>query len=65
MGLPMSSIPICRGRPRLSDVERKSRNLTFRVRDGLREKLAEAAQRSGRSVSEEIEYRLQLSFLGK
>lgn len=40
----------------------KRANLTFRVRDGMREKLINAGEASGRSVSEEIERRLEDSF---
>jgi hypothetical protein len=39
-----------------------SKNRTFRVRDTLDEQLQEAAEKSGRSVSEEIEHRLERSF---
>jgi hypothetical protein len=41
---------------------RKTRSLTIRVLDALRQKLEEAAQASGRSVSEEAAYRMMLSF---
>ena len=51
------------GRPPKTDAERKSRNLTFRSRGDLRDRLQEAAQRSGRSLSEEIEYRLWKSIV--
>jgi hypothetical protein len=51
-----------RGRPALKPDEKKSSNLTFRARAELRERLAEAAQASGRSISEEIEWRLGQSF---
>ena len=51
-----------RGRPALPESERKSRNLTFRSRGNLRTKLQDAAAASGRSVSEEIEWRLDRSF---
>jgi hypothetical protein len=50
------------GRPRLKPAERKSRNLTFRSRGALRQKLEDATRKSGRSVSEEIERRLEYSF---
>ena len=47
------------GRPPLPDSERKGgANLTFRARAGLRERLAAEAAKSGRSMSEEIEFRL-------
>jgi len=52
-----------RGRPPKTDAERKSRNLTFRSRGDLRDRLQEAAQKSGRSLSEEIEYRLWKSIV--
>jgi hypothetical protein len=42
--------------------ERKSRSMTIRVLDRLREKLEEAARASGRSVSEEAAHRMMLSF---
>lgn len=41
---------------------RKRNNLTFRTRDDLRERLERAAERSHRSVSEEIEFRLLRDF---
>jgi hypothetical protein len=41
---------------------RKRNNLTFRTRDDLRERLERAAERSNRSVSEEIEFRLLRDF---
>jgi hypothetical protein len=41
---------------------RKRNNLTFRTRDDLRERLEHAAARTGRSVSEEIEFRLLRDF---
>jgi hypothetical protein len=51
-----------RGRPPRHEGERLSKNRTFRVRGGLDEKLQAAAAVSGRSVSEEIEFRLDQSF---
>jgi predicted transcriptional regulator len=51
------------GRPALSQSDRKNRNLTFRSRDDLRDRLDEAARQSQRSISEEIERRLERSFL--
>jgi len=50
------------GRPAKSAEGKATRNLTFRTRDSLREKLSEAAAASHRSISEEIEHRLQRSF---
>ncbi len=51
-----------RGRPALDPSDRKSRNLTFRSRGDLRARLDQAASQSERSISEEIEYRLERSF---
>jgi hypothetical protein len=51
-----------RGRPPRHQGERLSKNRTFRVRGGLDEKLQAAAAAFGRSVSEEIEFRLDQSF---
>ena len=50
------------GRPPIDAEQRKSFNMTFRARAGLRERLAEAAEQSGRSTSEEIKSRLEQSF---
>src|SRR5580700_9366164 len=51
-----------RGRPPIDPAERKRRNFTFRVTDQLHDQLSKAAAASGRSVSEEIEWRVSLSF---
>ena len=51
-----------RGRPPLPKAERKRGVLGFRARDDLRQWLTDAAKLSGRSVSEEIEHRLEQSF---
>jgi hypothetical protein len=51
-----------RGRPPKHKGERLSKNRTFRVRGLLDEYLIGRAQESGRSVSEEIEARLERSF---
>jgi hypothetical protein len=50
------------GRPPKPKDELKARNMTFRVRERLRERLQQAAQENGRSVSEEIEYRVESTF---
>ena len=50
------------GRPPRHPGERLSKNRTFRVRGGLDERLPAAAAATGRSVSEEIEFRLDQSF---
>ena len=57
----MNAKPI--GRPRIDPERRKSRHITFRTRGDLRERLEAASENSGRSVSEEVEHRLELSFL--
>ena len=51
-----------RGGQRKPAATRKRNNLTFRTRDQLRDQLERMAAVSGRSISEEIEYRLTLSF---
>jgi hypothetical protein len=51
------------GRPPRREGERLSKNRTFRVRGDLDEKLQAAVEGTGRSVSEEIERRLEESFL--
>jgi hypothetical protein len=51
-----------RGRPTRRPGERLSKNRTFRVRSKLDDELAAAATLSERSVSEEIEFRLEKSF---
>jgi hypothetical protein len=50
-----------RGRPPKPEHERRRGNLTFRVRDRLRYRLEAYAKRDGRSLSEEIEQRLERS----
>jgi hypothetical protein len=50
------------GRPPRHEGEQLSKNRTFRVRGDLDEKLIAASEKSGRSVSEEIERRLEMSF---
>jgi hypothetical protein len=55
--------PRRRGRPPLPDSERKGgSNITFRARESLRERLANAAELVERSISEEVEHRLNQSF---
>jgi hypothetical protein len=50
------------GRPPKRLGERLSKNRTFRVRGDLDTLLTAAAQSAARSVSEEIEFRLERSF---
>lgn len=54
--------PKRRGRPPKPPEERKGGNLTFRTRADFRERLEEAAAQSGRSVTEEVELRVERSF---
>lgn len=51
------------GRPPRHAGEHLRKNRTFRIRDRLDEMLEAAAAKAGRSTSEEIEYRLETSFL--
>ena len=53
-----------RGRPPKDPTDRKDGNLTFRTRGSLRERLSAAATENGRSISEEVERRLEASFEG-
>lgn len=57
--------PKRRGRPPKPAAQVKRANLTFRTRDELREMLVESAKRSQRSLSEEVEYRLEQSMSGE
>jgi hypothetical protein len=51
-----------RGGQRKPAATRKRNNLTFRTRDDLRGQLEKASAATGRSISEEVEYRLNRSF---
>ncbi len=51
-----------RGRPALPAEQKRSKNLTFRIRDGMKQRLERAAAPADRSISEEIEHRLEMSF---
>jgi len=53
-----------KGRPPLPGESRKRRNLSLRVRDQAREALARAAAQNQRTISEEIEARLEQSLSG-
>ena len=55
-------IPKRRGRPPKSPGDRKGGNLTFRVRDGMREELETSSKARNLSISEEIERRLGFAF---
>jgi predicted HicB family RNase H-like nuclease len=50
------------GRPPKAKEDRKAVNFTFRSRGQMRERLQAAAIAAGRSISEEIEFRLERSF---
>jgi hypothetical protein len=60
--MPKTAKKSAGGRPTRHADERLSKNRTFRVRGQLDKQLQEAAAASGRSVSEEIEFRLSRSF---
>lgn len=51
------------GRPTKPTSERKRNSVTLRVRDALKDAIAAAAKANQRSVSEEAEFRLELSLL--
>jgi hypothetical protein len=51
-----------RGRPRLPEEVRKRNNVTIRLRDELKSQIQEAATAQDRSMSDEIERRLEASF---
>jgi hypothetical protein len=51
------------GRPPVPTAQRKSKNFTFRSRGDLHARLAGAAAQSNRSISEEIEWRVERSFM--
>ncbi len=52
-----------RGRPRKPDSEKRRNNVTIRMRDDVKRRMEEAADSQGRSLSEEIEFRLERTFL--
>jgi hypothetical protein len=52
-----------KGRPLKPAAMRKRRNNTFRTRDALYERLKASAEANERSITEEVEYRLEQSFL--
>ena len=51
-----------KGRPPVPESEKKGRNFTFRSRRDMHERLAQASAANQRSISEEIERRLEQSF---
>ena len=50
------------GRPRLAPGKRRGASMGFRPTPAIREKLEKTATENGRSMSQEIETRLELSF---
>lgn len=56
--------PKRRGRPPLDPAARKDGNLTFRTRGDLRQRLADEAKKNSRTISEEVEWRLERSLAG-
>lgn len=51
-----------RGRPRIEPSERRRNNVTMRLRDETKARLERDARDNQRSLSEEIEMRLEMSF---
>jgi hypothetical protein len=51
-----------RGRPPKYAGEGKRQNFSFRIRDQVRDRLINAVKETGRSLSEEIEWRIERSF---
>jgi hypothetical protein len=60
--LPRTKRKPVRGRPRLPDIEAKRGAIGLRVTSELRSTLEKAAAKSGRSMSQEAEFRLEQSF---
>ncbi len=54
--------PKRRGRPPKYAGEGKRQNFSFRIRDKVRERLVDVVKETGRSLSEEIEWRIEKSF---
>ena len=61
--MPATTTKRKRGRPRKPDSEKRRNNVTIRMRDSLKRRLKEAAVDAGRSLSEEIEFRLEKIFV--
>ncbi len=55
--------PVTHGRPVISDDHRRLSPMGFRPTPAVREKLEQAAVRNCRSLSKEIEFRLEASFI--
>jgi hypothetical protein len=54
--------PKRRGRPPKYAGEGKRQNFSFRIRDAVRERLVKTVDETGRSLSEEIEWRIERSY---
>ena len=61
--MPATTTKRKRGRPRKPDREKRRNNVTIRMRDSLKGLLKESAVDAGRSLSEEIEFRLEQIFV--
>jgi|GEM_PF-2570722 len=59
----MSETKAKRGRPPMPAARRKRNNIIFRARDSLKSQLEEVAGNNGRSLSEEVEFRLECSLM--
>ena len=57
--MPATTTKRKRGRPRKPDSEKRRNNVTIRMRDAVKRRLEKAAAKAGRSLSEEIEFRLE------
>lgn len=51
------------GRPSIHQSKRRRNNVTIRMRDHMKKQMVAQAELNGRSLSEEIEFRLEQSFL--
>lgn len=54
--------PKRRGRPPKAPADRKGGNITFRAHPDFRAKLEDAAAQSGRTITQEVELRVERSF---
>ena len=61
--MPATTTKRKRGRPRKPDREKRRNNVTIRMRDSLKGILEESAVDAGRSLSEEIEFRLEATLV--
>jgi hypothetical protein len=55
-------LPRPRGRPRKPDEEAKREQMSFRTTPVMRDKILASAEASGRSIAQELEFRIERSF---